>query len=129
LFGSAEKLLRARWALASGVLIAFLTYVLAFFLIDVCLIVYSITIRGEQYDQSVLNRLALIMEAWGSPVLYLLLTAGATAWMARRFGARHLGYGVLVGVISAASGSSNQAVRSSWRANRRGGRLWWWICP
>ena len=79
MFGSAEKLLRARWALASGVGIAFLTFVLAFFLIDVCLTVYSISIRGAQYDQSVLNRLAHIMEVWGSPILYLLLTIGATA--------------------------------------------------
>ena len=54
--------MRWRWALASGVGIAFLTFVLAFFLIDVCLTVYSISIRGEQYDQSVLNRLAHIME-------------------------------------------------------------------
>jgi len=40
LFGLADKFLRARWALASGVGIAFLTFVLAFFLIDVCPTVY-----------------------------------------------------------------------------------------
>jgi len=101
----ADKFLRDRWALASGVGIAFLTFVLAFFLIDVCPTVYSLTVRGAQYDQSVLDRLARIMEAWGSPILYLFLTIGATAWMARRLGARDLGHGVLVGVIAAASWS------------------------
>ncbi|HET7480827.1 MAG TPA: sensor histidine kinase [Rubrobacteraceae bacterium] len=88
------------WTLAAGAGIAFLTFVVMFVMIDVYLTIATMVSRGD-VDQSQVQTFADFASVWALPVLFLVLTAGATAWMARRFGVTSLWFGVLVGAISA----------------------------
>ncbi len=88
------------WMLVAGAGIAFLTFVVMFVMVDVYLTVITMLSRGE-VDQSQVQVFANFVSLWVLPVLFLLLTMGPTAWMARRFGIRSLVFGILVGLISA----------------------------
>lgn len=88
------------WTFVAGTGIAFLTFVVMFVMVDVYLTVVTMFSQGE-VDQAQVQVFASFVSFWVLPVLFLLLTVGPTAWMARRFGIRSLGFGILVGLISA----------------------------
>lgn len=86
--------------LVAGSGIAFVTFVVMFVMVDVYLTIVTIFSRGD-VDQAQVQVFANFVSLWMLPVLFLLLTTGPTAWMARRFGIRSLRFGILVGLISA----------------------------
>jgi signal transduction histidine kinase len=90
-----------RWVLIVGAGVAALTFALMYLTINFYAAVLSILSRGD-VDRAALDRFADIMAAWGLPALYLLLVAGAAAWLVRSAGVATTRQGVLAGLVSAA---------------------------
>ncbi len=91
-----------RWVLIVGAGVAALTFALMYLTINFYAAVLSILSRGD-VDRAALDRFADIMAVWGLPALYLLLVAGAAAWLVRlRAGVATTRQGVLAGLVSAA---------------------------
>ena len=89
------------WTLAVGVGVALLTFALMYLMINVYAAALSILSRGD-VDRAALDRFADFMAVWGLPALYLLLIAGAAAWLVRRVSVGTSRQGVLAGLVSAA---------------------------
>ena len=89
-----------RWTLAVGAGVALLTFALMYLAINIYAAALSILSRGD-VDRAALDRFADSMAVWGLPILYLLLTIGAVAWLVRSVGVATVRQGVLVGLVSA----------------------------
>jgi signal transduction histidine kinase len=92
---------RWRWVLIVGAGVAALTLALMYLTVILYAAVLSVLSRGD-VDRAALDRFADIMAVWGLPALYLLLIAGAAAWLVRSADLAAKRNGVLAGLVSAA---------------------------
>lgn len=79
--------------------VAFLTFAMLFFLVDVGFTILELLWRDELAPERV-NRWAAIVGIWLKPALYLLLATGAVAWTVRRFGTTNVWQGLCIGLLS-----------------------------
>ncbi len=99
--GKALSEARLPWAAAAGILVVALSWALLYLAVTVYAAFLSVPARGDLSDAS-LNRFAGFMAAWGLPILYLLITTVAAAWLARMTGPVAPWQGITVGLFSAA---------------------------
>ena len=91
---------RWRWVLIVGAGVAALTLALMYLTVILYAAGLSVLTRGD-VDRAALDRFADIMAVWGLPALYLLLIAGAAAWLVRSADLAAKRNGVLAGLVSA----------------------------
>src|SRR5918998_6212704 len=98
MFKPGKMLSGVQWrrVLIVGAGVAALTFALMYLTINFYAAVLSILSRGD-VDRAALDRFANIMAVWGLPTLYLLLIAGAAAWLVRSADSAATRQGVLAG--------------------------------
>ena len=107
MFGFGTQLSGVRWrlAFALGAGVAVAAVALTYLLVNLYATGLSVLSGGGVSREALgreLDRFAAFMAAWGLPVLYLVLTAGAAAVLTRVSGATNALQGILLGLVSAA---------------------------
>ncbi len=85
------------WALATGVGVGFISFLLLFPVIFGYFLILSLLDRDIQ---SSVEQFVYAYGHWGMPAIHMLLVTFAASWVARRAGAPAVTHGVLIALVS-----------------------------